>query len=486
MIKSVKTIRGGTTQDPLKGSACKKPDLLLKNSVTHPNIVLAVILISYMMIVIDNSVVITGLPKIHQQFGFTQAGLSWVSSAYALTFGGGLLLSARAGDIIGRRKMFISGLLLFSFSSLAIGMAPSAEWLITARAVQGVGASVLAPSTLALLQTTFTAGHARARAISLYAAAGGLSASVGLVIGGIVADLISWRVGFLINVPIGLVLILAAKKYIPETELHSGAFDFIGALLCCAGMTGLVFAIVNSATQGWSSPVTEGALITGVLLLILFIKVEKHASQPIMPLRLFLSLERSGAWLARLLYIGTAMGFFFFSTQFMQGVMHYSASQAGFAFLPAMIINFVVALNANRLIGRVGSRNLLLISLLASLAGMVMLSLLTQQSTFSGGLILPLLMIGFGLGGAMAPLTSRGIKGVDARDAGAASGIVNAAHQIGGALGLSILVACTEFAKGNLTGNELLVRQNHIAFLAGGVLIILAIVVVLFSFRKKD
>lgn len=204
---------------------------------THQAAVLAIILISYLMIVLDISIVITALPKIEHSLHFTPTGLTWVQSAYTLSFGGLLLLGARAGDILGRKRMFIYGLALFTLASLVIGLAQTATWLLCARVVQGVGAAVLAPSTLALLSTNFPEGHERTRAVGYYGAVAGIGASIGLVLGGILADWLSWRVGFFINVPIGIILMLNAHRYLKETERHSGQFDLIGAISSTLGMS---------------------------------------------------------------------------------------------------------------------------------------------------------------------------------------------------------------------------------------------------------
>ncbi|WP_190274700.1 MFS transporter [Pantoea sp. At-9b] len=446
--------------------------------------ILTIVLMSYVMIVIDNSIVITGLPKIQNEFHFSATGLSWVSSAYALTFGGFLLLSAKAGDMYGRRKMLTLGLGLFSISSLAIGLSPGAEFLVTARAIQGVGASILAPSTLAILQVTFQPPHKRAKAISYYAAAGGLSASIGLVLGGLVADLLSWRVGFLINVPIGIVLIWAANRFIPETELHIGRLDIPGTVLSSAGMAAIIYGTISSAQVGWHSSITLLALIGGIALLAAFIFIESRISDPLIPLRLFRSWERSGAYAARLLYIGAAMGFFFYSTLFMQGVLDYSPIQAGFAFLPSMLVNFVTALYVPALSSRVKSRNILLVSLISALAGILMLCTLSETSGYIDGLLTPMIFIGFGMGGAMGPLTSSGIGGVEPGDAGAASGVVNAVHQVGGALGISVMVAAAETRGQFLTGQERLAHQVDNAFIAAAVLIATSLIIVLFIMSR--
>lgn len=441
------------------------------------NGIMLIILVSYAMIVLDTSIIITGLPKIHADLGFSDAGLSWVSNAYTLTFGGFLLLGARAGDILGRRRMLVGGLTIFAISSLLIGLAQTPDWLIAARAVQGLGSAILAPSTLALLQTNFPAGPERTRAISFYASAAGVSASIGLVLGGILAEWLSWRVGFFINLPIGIGLIRAARRHICETPRRSGTFDFAGALTSTLGMSALVFSIVNSTSAGWSDPLTIKMFAGGVVLLGGFVLIEWRAKRPIMPLRLFASRERSGAYAARMLFIGANMGFFFFSTQLMQGVLGYSPALAGLAFMPAMIVNFMAALGAPRLIGLVGGRNVLVGSMLLGLIGMAWLAQASSGTTYLGGLALPMLLIGVGQGGALGPLTASGIANIAVEDAGAASGLVNVAHQLGSSLGLSVQIAAAVVGSGTLTGVGLLSHRVENAMATAAAMIVLALVI---------
>lgn len=446
--------------------------------------VLAIVLVSYLMIVLDISIVITGLPKIHDSLGFTPAGLSWVQNAYTLAFGGLLLLGARAGDILGRRLMFVAGLALFTVASFAIGVAPSPAWLIAARALQGVGAATLAPSTLALLTTHFPEGPARTRALAYYAAVAGVGASIGLVLGGIVADMLSWRVGFFINVPIGVVLIASALHYLPETPRRPGAFDVGGALGSVLGMTALVYGIVRSAASSWSDPVTLMAFMAGVVFLALLIVNEARVRQPIMPLRLFASRERTGAYAARVLYLGAMMGFWFFTTQFLQLVLGFTPFQAGLAFLPTTLPNFAAALAVPVLAKRFGNAPLLAAALVLTLVGMIWLSRVSGDSIYVTGIALPMILIGIGQGMALAPLTIAGVSGVAAEDAGAASGVVNVAHQLGGSLGLAILVAVfTAAGSGAIT--PMLARRISTALSVGaGMLALALVIVVLFVVRR--
>jgi EmrB/QacA subfamily drug resistance transporter len=441
--------------------------------------VLVVVLISYLMIVLDISIVITALPQLRRDLGFSATSLSWVQNAYTLAFGGLLLLGARAGDILGRRRTFVAGLALFTAASLAIGLAPSTGWLLTARVAQGVGAAILAPSTLALLTTSFPPGRERTRAIGYYGAVAGVGASLGLVVGGILTDWISWRAGFFLNVPIGIALILVARRFLPETEPRPGRLDLIGALTSTVGMTALVYGLVRSADAGWSDPLTVAALALGVVLLALFVLDQWRAEQPIMPLRLFASRERAGAYAGRLLFLGGMLSFWFFVTQYLQGVLGYSPLQTGFAFLPTTLVNFAVALGVPWLTHRLGNGRLLAGSLLVAVIGMAWLSRVSADSSYLTAVALPMLLIGAGQGGALAPLTSAGVSGVAAEDAGAAGGVVNVAHQLGGSLGLGLLVTVFAAAgSAELAGPDLLAHQIGAALTAGAVLLALAFVVV--------
>ncbi|SDO89644.1 drug resistance transporter, EmrB/QacA subfamily [Rhodoferax sp. OV413] len=450
---------------------------------------LAIILTSYLMIVLDISIVITALPKIRESLGFTVTGLSWVQNAYTLTFGGLLLLGARAGDILGRRAMFIAGLALFTLASMVIGLAASPAWLVGARAVQGVGAAILAPSTLALLSTNFAEGPERTRALGFYGATAGISASVGLVLGGILADLVSWRVGFFLNLPIGLALIWAARKYIVETPRSSGELDLVGAVCSTLGMGALVYGLVHAASAGWGDVWTVGPLVVGIAALALFVFNESRARQPILPLHLFASRERTGALAGRLLFLGGMVGFWFYTTQFLQEVLGMRPLQAGLAFLPTTVVNFAVALAVPRLSQRFGNARLLAVGLLVSVIGMVWLGQVTADTVYLTGVALPMLLVGAGQGAALSPLTIAGVAGVAAEDAGAASGLVNVAHQLGGSLGLAVLVVVFAAAGPGNTDTHTRVDLAHriaTAMSAGAVLLGLALAVVLFCIVRRS
>ncbi|TCO50460.1 EmrB/QacA subfamily drug resistance transporter [Kribbella antiqua] len=439
---------------------------------TRSGPILAIILTSYFMILLDNSVIFTGLPSIRSELGLSATELSWVQDAYTLVFGGLLLLGARAGDLIGRRRLFVIGLAIFTTASFLVGAAPTGWWLIAARALQGIGAAVVAPTSLSLLTANFPEGRERTRAVSWYGATAGIGASLGLVVGGACAHWISWRAGFFINLPVGLALVLAARRYLGETERRTGRFDTVGALTATLGVGAIVFGIVNSADAGWGSLTTVAALAGGVVLLVVLVANEWRAEQPIMPLRLFRSRERSGAYAARLLFLGAMIGFFYFTTQYLQGVLGFSPLQAGLGFFPMTVVNFAVAIAVPRLTRRFGNAMLLAAGLAVTLAGMAWLSRLHAGDVYLSSVALPMVLIGAGQGLAFAPLTAAGISGVTAADAGVASGLVNTFHQLGSALGLALLVAISANAT-TLTTHVTTALTGSAALLAAALLITL-------------
>ncbi|MET0930222.1 MAG: MFS transporter [Aeromicrobium sp.] len=439
--------------------------------------VLAIILTGYFMILLDNSVIFTGLPSIEAGMDLSDTGLSWVQDAYTLVFGGLLLLGARAGDIIGRRRLFIIGLAIFSIASFLIGVAPTGWWLIGSRALQGVGAAIVAPTSLSLITSYFPEGRERTRAVAWYGATAGVGASLGLVVGGALADWISWRAGFFVNVPIGIAMVFAALAILPETERRRGRFDVSGAILATGGMGALVYGIISSADHGWADARTLAGVILGVVLLAALVVAECRAEQPIMPLRLFRSRARSGAYAVRLLYLGAMIGFFYFITQYLQGVLGWSPLEAGLGFLPMTVVNFAVALAIPRLGVRVSNGVLVAAGVVLTLAGMVWLSGLGAEDAYLSAVALPMLLVGMGQGLAFAPLTSLGVSGVTASDAGAASGLVNTAHQLGMALGLSVLVTVSTHARTSGGARDALAARVSTALTGGAVLLLLALVV---------
>ncbi|MGW4391787.1 MFS transporter [Streptomyces sp. NPDC004685] len=444
----------------------------------HATMILSVICVSYFMVILDNSIVFTALPQIRSAMGFSETSLSWITNAYVLVFGGLLLLGARAGDLFGHRRVFVFSLVVFSLTSLLVGAAPTQWWLITARGLQGIGAAVLAPSALSLLTRSFAEGRARNRAMAAYSAVAGLGAAFGLVVGGLVAELISWRAGFFLNVPVGAVMIVLALRFLPESERRPGRFDIAGAVLATLGSTALVLGIVDAADFGWRAPWTLVPLVTGALMLGLFVAVEGRAAQPIVPLRLFARRERSGAYLARMLYMGAMMGFFFFTAQFVQSVYHWTPLQAGLAFLPMTLVNFVFAVQVPRILDRAPRPLVLLTGVVLTAVGMAWLSRLGLHTPYLTGVALPMVLIGAGQGLTLAPLASSGVDGVAPADAGAGSGLVNTVHQIGSALSLSVLTAVAASVSTGHTPADIAARSGT-ALTGSAVLLALAAVTVL-------
>jgi EmrB/QacA subfamily drug resistance transporter len=437
----------------------------------HPAIVLAVILTCQLMVVLDATIVNIALPHIRTALGFSTANLSWVINAYTLSFGGLLLLGARAGDILGRRTTFVWGIALFTAASLLGGFSQNPAELLTARAAQGVGGALASPSALALLMTMFTEGRERTRAIGLYTAVSVGGSAVGLIAGGVLTQLVSWRWVLFVNVPIGLVVVTLARMVIKETPRNRAPFDLLGALTSTIGMASLVFGFVRAATGGWSDAETIIAFAVGVVLLTGFVLTERRAASPITPLRLFANRNRVVSYLARLLLVAGMMGMFFFLTQFLQNVLGYSPIRTGLAFLPITVLLFAASQAASKgLIELIGAHRLMIIGTALSALGLLWLTQLSASSSYLS-LLGPLALFGTGNGLAFIPLTAASLAGVQPEDAGAASGLVNVMQQVGGSLGLAILVtvfgeASRHYAAHPATGLTGVALANH-AYVAG-------------------
>lgn len=435
----------------------------------HPSAALAVILITQLMVVLDATIVNVALPNIQGDLGFTPTDLSWVINAYTLTFGGLLLLGARAGDILGRRRMLIAGVMLFTLASLAGGLAESGTLLLIARAVQGVGGALASPSALALLMTAFAAPRERLRALGLYTAVSVGGAAIGLIAGGVLVEWASWRWVFFVNLPIGIALVILARLVLPETDSQPGRFDITGALTSTVGMVALVFGFVHAASDGWSNLATIASFAVGLILLSAFVVTELRVSSPITPLRLFADRARAASYLARLLLVAGMFGMFFFLTQFLQDVLGYSPLQTGLAFLPLPVMVFTASqLAARRLIERFGPRLLMIVGLTLSTSALLILTQLSESSSYPS-LLISLLLFGLGNGLAFVPLTAASLEGVEPRDAGAASGLVNVMQQVGGAFGLAVLVTVFGTARDHaprLPGATTLEQSQH-AFVYG-------------------
>jgi EmrB/QacA subfamily drug resistance transporter len=406
----------------------------------HSRLVLIVVLTCQLMVVLDGTIVNIALPQIRHSLGFSAPSLSWVLNAYTLSFGGLLLLGARAGDILGRRRTFVWGIALFTAASLLGGFAQDPAELLVARAVQGLGGALASPAALALLMSMFADGRERTRAIGLYTAVSVGGSAVGLIAGGVLVQLVSWRWVLFVNVPIGIAVVLVGRLVLPETERARGAFDLAGALTSTIGMASLVYGFVRAATAGWSDHETITAFVVGVVLLTAFVFTERQAAAPITPLRLFVDRNRASAYLARLFMVAGMFGMFFFLSQFLQNVLHYGPIHTGLAFLPITILLFASSQASSKvLVERFGGKPLMIIGVTMSVLGLAWLTQISATSGY-GEILGPLALFGTGNGLAFVPLTTAALTNIKPQEAGAASGLVNVMQQVGGSLGLAILV----------------------------------------------
>jgi EmrB/QacA subfamily drug resistance transporter len=404
----------------------------------HLGIALTVISAAQLMVVLDASIVNIALPFVQRDLGFSQANLSWVVTAYTLAFGGLLLLGGRAGDLLGRRRVFIGGVVLFAVASLLGGLATSEAWLIAARVLQGVGAAAASPTALSLITTTFPAGPARNRAFAVYAAMSGAGAAIGLLLGGALTEL-SWRWTFFINVPIGIFVALLAPRFLAESARVRGRFDLPGALTATGGLVSLVYGLTHAATTSWTDTTTLVTLGLGVALIAAFLVIEARSSHALMPFRVLANRTRATTYVA-MLAIGTSLfSMFYFLGLYIQTVLGYSAMRAGLAFLPFSVGIIVSAQIASALVSRVDPRWIAGTGALLGAGGMVWMTQLTTTSGYLTGLLGPILVISSGMGLAFVPLTLTAVAGVAKADSGVASAVLNTMQQIGGALGLATL-----------------------------------------------
>ena len=428
----------------MNGTAISGEQATARSRATHPWLALAVIALAQLMIVLDVTIVNISLPQVQRALGFSGGGLEWVVNAYALTFGGLLLLGGRLGDLLGRRSVFIAGVLLFAGASLAGGLATSSAWLLVTRALQGMGAAVIAPTALSLLLTTFSEGGARNKAMGIYAAVSAAGGSVGVLLGGVLVTYASWRWVFFINVPIGVVLALVATRVFASSARRRGHFDLLGALSAAAGLALLVYGISHAATDQlgvahWKDSATITSLLAAVVLLVAFVLIERRSPHPLVPLRIFASRNRCGAYLIVLCVVTAMFGIFFFLTIFFQTVWGYSPLKSGAAYLPMALSVIVVATLSSRQMARFGRRPFLLVGTTLVVAGMLWLSRLTAHGTYVSDALGPMLVLAAGLGLTFPANNLTALSNVEERDAGLASSLLNISQQIGGSIGLAVL-----------------------------------------------
>jgi EmrB/QacA subfamily drug resistance transporter len=448
---------------------------------------LAVIALAQLMIVLDASVVIVALPSAQHALHISVANRQWVMSSYTLAFGSLLLLGGRIADYLGRRRMFVIGLLGFGAASALGGLAQNAAMLFGARALQGAFAAVMAPAALSLLTVTFTEAHERARAFGVYGAIAGGGAAIGLVLGGTLTQLASWRWTLLINVPIAAVAAVAATRVVRESRGESkGGYDLPGAVTVTGGLFLLVYGFTMAGTHGWAAPLTVALLAGAVAMIGIFAAIELRSEHPLLPLRVVLDRNRGGSYLASLLVGSAMLGTFLFLTYYFQGTLHYSALKTGFAFLPFSGGIIIGAGLASRLLPRVGPRALMMTGLALAAGGLVWFTRLGLDTTYVG-LVLPAeVMVSLGMGMTFVPMSSTALVGVDPKDAGVASALVNTTQQVGGSLGTALLntlaaTAATTFlathARTALAAQTAAVHGYTTAFTVSAVLLAAAAVV---------
>jgi EmrB/QacA subfamily drug resistance transporter len=405
----------------------------------HTGWALVVICAVQMMVILDGTIVNIALPSIQRQLHFSSTNLEWVIGAYALAFGGLLLLGGRSGDLFGRRRMFTIGVILFTAASLLGGFARDQAWLIAARVVQGTGGAIASPTALALIQNTFPAGPQRSRAMGVYAAMSGAGGSLGLLLGGVLTDIASWRWVLFVNVPIGLAVALAAPRVLGTTPTRQGRLDLPGALSVTLAMSSLVYGLSRAASSGWSDELTVAALAAAGALLVTFLVIETMSRHALMPLRIFADRHRAASYVMMLALASAMFATFFFITQFVQNILGYSPLKAGVAFLPMTVGIGGTAATISRVVGRIGTRPPMTVGPLLVSGGLLWLSFVGVHSGY-GSVVGPLVTVAVGMGSTFVPLTLTVMARVEPTDAGLASALLNTGQQIGGALGLAVLV----------------------------------------------
>ncbi|WP_373429271.1 MFS transporter [Streptomyces sp. V4I23] len=406
----------------------------------RPGIALAVIAALQLMVVLDTTIVNIALPHIQGALEFTTTQLSWVVNAYTLTFGGLLLLGGRAGDILGRRRVFVSGVLLFTVASLLCGIAQEPWQMLAARALQGVGGAIASPTALALITTTFREGPERNRAFGIFAAVSASGAAIGLLAGGTLTEWLDWRWVFYVNLPIGVLIALLAPVFINESERHSGRFDVSGALTSTVGMASLVYGFIRASEDGWRDGLTLGAFGVAAVLLTAFVLIERRAREPITPLRMFADRNRSGTYLIMMSLSAAMFGMFFFIVLFVQNVLGYSPITSGLAFLPVTVMIVTAAGISSKLLPVLGPKPFLVVGAVLTGGGMAWLTAISPEASYLGGILGPMLLFGFGMGLVFVTATLTAVSGVAQHESGAASSLLNATQMVGGSLGLSILM----------------------------------------------
>jgi EmrB/QacA subfamily drug resistance transporter len=458
---------------------------------TNPWVVLVLICLAQFMVVLDATIVNVALPSIQADLGLTEANLQWIVSAYTLVFGGFLLLGGRMGDLLGRKRLFLVGLVIFTFASLMNGLASTEGQLIAFRALQGLGAALISPAALSIISTTFAEGAERAKALAVWAAIAIGGSAVGLILGGALVEWFSWPWIFFVNVPVGIAAFALSLRLVPESrdEHAHRSYDVAGAVTVTGGLMSLVYAIVKAETDGWTSATTLGFFALAAVLLGSFLIIEMRASSPLVRLSIFKIRSLTTANIVMFLAMSGMFAMFFFNTLYIQRVLGYSPIQAGLAFLPFTAGVMVSAGLASKFAPKIGVRPVAAVGMLLTIAGLLLLTQIPVDGTYLANVLPAMILTSLGMGAVFMPLTLVATTGLDDDDQGLASGLFNTSQQIGGALGLAILstIAAGRTAAAGGAGNpQALVHGFHWAFAGGAVILFAALVVMLTRLRAGD
>jgi EmrB/QacA subfamily drug resistance transporter len=451
---------------------------------------LGLLCMAQFVVVLDASIVNVALPSIGAALSFSQENLSWVVNAYVLTFGGFLLLGGRLADLLGRRRVFMFGLVLFALASLAGGFAESEGMLIGARAVQGLGAAILSPAALSIVTTTFTDGAERNKALGVWGAVAGSGGAAGVLLGGVLTDGLGWEWVLWVNVPIGIVAAAIAPTLLADTrsEAATRSFDVAGAFSVTAGLSVMVYALVDATDAGWGSTQTIGLLALAVVLLATFVAIELRSDSPLVPFRIFRIRTLTGANIVGILIGASLFSMFFFISLYMQQVLDYSAIKAGLSYLPLALTIILTAGIASQLVTKVGFKPVLAAGMLFIAAGLIWFGQVSVGGGYVSDILGPSLLAAIGLGLAFVTSTIAAVSGVDEHEAGLASGLINTSQQVGGALGLAVLATVATSTTNDATGPpaQALTEGFQNAFLAGAGIALLGLVLTLVLIRSSD
>jgi|SRR5829696_1077499 len=462
-------------------------------------LVLVLVCLAQFMVILDATIVNVALPSIQHDLGFSQNGLQWVINGYTLFFGGFLLLGGRAADLVGRKRLFLTGVAIFTVASLLDGLAQSGGMLVAARALQGLGAALVSPAALSIITTTFQEGPDRTRALGVWAGIAGGGGAVGLLLGGILTDLLAWEWIFFVNIPIGVAAFLLSLRYVPESRIASrtGGFDLLGATAVTSGLVVLTYAIVKAQDFGWADPRTVGLGALAIGLLGAFWLIESRSDHPLVRLSIFRIRTLSTTNGAMLLIAGALFSMFFFGSIYLQEVLGFSPLESGVAFLPFTAGIMAGAGLSQQLIRRIGIKPVLVTGITLATAGLLYLTGISADGSYATDMLPGIILLSIGMGGVFVPLTLTATTNVGAEDQGLASGIFNTSQQVGGALGLAILsTLATDRTTSYLAGlggrpsssqeAAALVEGFQAAFAVGAGLMVAGLVMVLVLLRRRD